>query len=47
LQICCCGTLPLRSKRAFAQTQGPSVPNVQRCGYHPFKILAAAAKKFS
>ena len=36
--LCCC-TLLLRSKIAFAQAQGPSVPDVQPRGKNPFKVL--------
>jgi sterol desaturase/sphingolipid hydroxylase (fatty acid hydroxylase superfamily) len=39
----CCRTLLLRSRVAFAQAQGPAVPDVQPKGNHPFKILALAA----
>jgi sterol desaturase/sphingolipid hydroxylase (fatty acid hydroxylase superfamily) len=39
----CCGTLLMRSKVAFAQAQGQSVPDVQPGGKNPFKILSAAA----
>jgi len=41
----CLGTLLLRSKVAFAQAQGPSVPNVQPKGTNPFKVLAVATAK--
>jgi hypothetical protein len=41
----CCGTLLMRSKVAFAQAQGRSVPDVQPGGKNPFKILLAAAAK--
>jgi hypothetical protein len=41
----CLGTLLLRSKVAFAQAQGPSVPNVQPKGTHSFKVLAVATAK--
>ena len=42
--LCCC-TLLLRSRVAFAQAQGPSVPDVQPKGNHPFNGLALAAAK--
>ena len=38
----CLGTLLLRSKVAFAQAQGPSVPNVQPKAVHPFQVPAVA-----
>jgi sterol desaturase/sphingolipid hydroxylase (fatty acid hydroxylase superfamily) len=38
----CLRTLLLRSKIAFAQAQGPSVPDVQPKGNNPFKVLALA-----
>ncbi len=41
----CLGTLLLRSKVAFAQAQGPSVPNVQPKATNPFKVLAVATAK--
>jgi hypothetical protein len=41
----CCFTLLLRSRVAFAQAQGPSVPNVQPKRNNPFKVLALAAAK--
>ncbi|MGH7993446.1 MAG: fatty acid hydroxylase, partial [Limisphaerales bacterium] len=41
----CLGTLLLRSKVAFAQARGPSVPNVQPKGTDRFKVLAVATAK--
>jgi len=41
----CLGTLLLRSKIAFPQAQGPSVPNVQPKGNRPFRMPAAATVK--
>jgi hypothetical protein len=41
----CCFTLRLRSRVAFAQAQGPSVPNVQPKRNNPFKVSALAAAK--
>jgi len=38
----CCFTLLLRSRVAFAQAQGPSVPNVQPGGNHPRKWVGVA-----
>jgi hypothetical protein len=38
----CCFTLLLRSRVAFAQAQGPSVPNVQPGGNHPRKRVGVA-----
>jgi hypothetical protein len=40
----CCGTLLLRSKIAFAQARGPSVPDVQPGGNQPLAVLAVAKK---
>jgi len=42
--LCCC-TLLLRSRVAFAQAQGPSVPDVQPRGNNPFKLAAQPAAK--
>jgi hypothetical protein len=41
------GTLMTRSKIAFAQAQGPAVPNVQPHGRNPFKpgLMPATARK--
>jgi hypothetical protein len=41
----CLGTLLLRSKIAFPQARGPSVPNVQPRGNRPFRTPAIAAAK--
>lgn len=41
----CCFTLRLRSRVAFAQAQGPSVPNVQPKRNNPFKVSGLAAAK--
>jgi hypothetical protein len=41
----CLRTLLLRSKIAFAQAQGPFVPDVQPKGNNPFKILTLTAAK--
>jgi hypothetical protein len=38
----CCGTLLLRSKIAFAQVRGPSVPDVQPGGNQPLAVLGLA-----
>jgi hypothetical protein len=41
----CLWTLLLRSKIAFAQARGPSVPDVQPKESHPITVLALAAAK--
>ena len=41
----CLRTLLLRSKIAFAQARGPSVPDVQPKENHPITVLVLAAAK--